>query len=122
MIHLHDLPDSAAMHAMETGEFPQELIEADHVAIIMTQSWCIEWLQMSSWLARLAKKGKPDEWDIQVYTLMYDKTDYFHRFMEHKEEVFGNHLIPYLRYYSKGVLKGESNYLPRGAFLQRFDS
>ena len=121
MIHLHELPDSAVQYAIENGDFPEDILAEEHVAVIMTQSWCIEWLQMRSWLKRLADKGKPEKLEIQVYTVVYDKADYFHEFMAHKEEVFGNQLVPYVRYYSRGALRSESNYLPRGAFLGRFE-
>ena len=122
MIHVHELPDEAARTAMETGEFPEEIIGQEHVAVVMTQSWCIEWVHMSSWLARLESKGRPADREIQVYTLVYDQKEYFGRFKNHKEQVFGNGLIPYVRYYSRGEYVGESNYLHRGHFLARFES
>ena len=120
MIHVYDLPDSAAQSAIDTGEFPTSLTSHDHVAIVMTQSWCVEWLHMKSWLSRLEKKGKPEDREIHVYVLVYDKVGYFQRFMEHKESVFGNSLIPYVRYYSRGTFLGDSNYVHRGAFLDQF--
>lgn len=121
MIRIHTLPDDAAQAAMDTGEFPQAITSGARVAVVMTQSWCPDWLRMNAWLTGFARQEKPADRDIDVYVLVYNKTDYFQRFLKLKEEVFGNGEIPYIRYYSNGTCTGESNYVPRGGFLARFD-
>ena len=120
MIHIHTLPDEAAKAAMESGEFPPEIISGARVAVVMTQSWCPEWLRMRSWLTGFERQGKPADREIDVHVLVYDKVDYFQQFRSHKETVFGNDQIPYIRYYERGTLTGESNYVHRGGFLERF--
>jgi hypothetical protein len=120
MVHLHALPDDAALAAIESGEFPADVTGAPNVAIIMTQSWCVDWIRMKAWLARFERRGAPENLEINVYVLEYNKVDYFHRFMEHKESVFANAQIPYIRYYSNGEFRGESNAVYRDDFLKRF--
>jgi hypothetical protein len=122
MIRIHDLPDEAARAAIRDGEFPSTITGGTHVAVIMTQNWCTDWMMMRSWLRHLAKNGKPTERDIDVYVLVYNKVEYFKEFQVHKENTFGNPLIPYVRYYSGGVYRGDSNQLRESPFLARFDT
>lgn len=121
MIQIHDLPNDAALAAIREGEFPSTIIGRPHVAIVMTQNWCPDWLRMRSWLKRMEKAGEPAGFDLDVYVLIYNKTDYFTEFLHHKENSFGNSVIPYVRYYAVGTYLGDSNQLSRDQFLATFD-
>ena len=61
-----------------------------------------------------------DEPGITVYAVVYDRLENFTDVMVFKETVFGNDLIPYVRYYRDGRLVAETNavYL-RKKFLKK---
>ena len=88
--------------AINSGEFKDDVISsADRVAVILTQSWCPQWLAMKSFVT--------DFTGADIWLLEYDLTDYFDTFRQFKEQKLGNDQIPYVRYYSEGVLVAESN-------------
>lgn len=99
-----------ALHAVEHGEFPEEVIASnDRVVVIMTQDWCSQWLLLNLWIRTIRVAA-----DVDLYELVYNRVDYFEEFLRLKEERWGNEAIPYLRSYRDGRLVGESNYLGRG--------
>ena len=57
--------------------------------------------------------------EIDVYVFVYDDSPVFDEFLAFKESVWGNNLIPYIRYYRRGRLRSESNYLSPEAFLDQ---
>jgi len=120
MIKIHDMPDDAALAAIQDGDFPSAITAGSHVAVVMTQNWCPDWLMMRSWLRKMSKKGEPATRDIDVYLLIYNKVHYFSEFLRHKENSFENQLIPYVRYYADGTYLGDSNQVSRDQFLARF--
>jgi hypothetical protein len=98
-----------AMHAITHGEFGYDLIRsADKVVIILTQSWCLQWHAMRRFVSEFSA--------AMVYCLEYDRTDFVDEFRVFKERVLGNDQIPYVRYYSVGVLVAESNAVSEEAF------
>jgi len=100
-----------ALAAVRDGEFSDDIIRsAEKVAVILTQSWCPQWHAM--------KQYAVDFSDAEIYSLEYDRTDYFDEFRQFKEEVMGNDQIPYVRYYTGGVLIAESNVVSEGIFRQ----
>ena len=106
MINKHKLTKEQALFAMKNGEFSSDIISSnDKVVIILTQSWCPQWIHMNSWIYSLDL-----EYDLDIYELIYNKVDYFNEFIYHKENIWQNHDIPYLRYYKNGKLFKESNY------------
>jgi len=121
VIRLHELPDDAALVAMNEGEFPHTVTGGAKVAVVMTQSWCPDWLGMRTWLRQLEQANEPAHSDIDVYVLVYNKVPYFREFMRFKETAFGNSRIPYVRYYSDGQYLGDSNQVQTVAFLSRFN-
>ena len=101
-----------ALAAIRNGEFGDDILRsADRVAVILTQSWCPQWQEMQRFLTDFS--------EAELYVLEYDRTDYFDAFRHFKEQVFGNDLIPYIRYYSRGTLVAESNAVSQDAF-QRY--
>ena len=120
MVYRKNISEEQAKTAIEHGEFTDDIVNSRaHVAIIMTQDWCPEWRMMQIWLKSLVKRKRPDDIDIDVYELEYDKLDSSDDFMRFKETTFGNSLIPYVRYYKDGKLIDESNYVKRDAFLSK---
>lgn len=98
-----------ALTAIRNGDFGDDIIcSAENVAVILTQNWCPQW--------RVMKQFAADFTGAEVYFLEYDKTDFFDAFRAFKEQVLGNDLIPYVRYYFKGVLIAESNAVPEAIF------
>lgn len=79
----------------------------------MTQDWCSEWKAMQQWIDTLEEHS-----DLDIYELIYNRVDYFKDFLTLKEKTWNNDLIPYVRYYSQGVLIHESNYVTREDFFR----
>jgi len=104
---MKSIDDKTLMHMIEKKEIPPSLIESsDHVAVVLTQSWCPQWLAMRLWLKRLAKKHP----HVHIYFLEYDKSPHFVPFMQFKEQHLGNDLVPYVRFFRKGEYQGDSNF------------
>lgn len=103
---------------MKNGEFEEALLEtSEHVAVILTQSWCPQWKFMERYLLKMVKHQSDTTENLSVYTLEYDKTFYFDKFRQFKESTFENHLVPYVRYYRRGKLTDTSNYVSKHGFL-----
>jgi len=106
---------------MQKGEFGRELTHSNtYVAVVLTQDWCAQWSAVQQWLRDLNKRREPHDLDIDVYQLVYNKKEYFDQFLRFKEDVLGNFLIPYIRYYGDGRLIGETNYVSMEEFIARF--
>jgi hypothetical protein len=102
-------------HAIVTGEFGPEVIASTaRVAVVLTQSWCPQWVMMRMWLERAEKDA-----DATVFFAEYDKEDYFEDFMAFKEDVLGNRSVPYVRYYRNGALTGDGNFIGRDGFVAK---
>lgn len=104
-----------AMYAIENGEFGKDITASKNkVVVIMTQDWCPQWLALKSWVYEIET-----EEDIDIYELEYNRVDYFDTFMNFKENIWGNHNVPYLRFYKEGTLINESNYIDRLQFIDK---
>lgn len=100
-----------ALDCVVHREFSQDiLLSAEKVAVILTQSWCPQWLAMKGFLGNMA--------GCEVYYLEYDREDYLEIFREFKEKVFGNDQIPYIRYYRNGALTRVSNAVSKEVFKE----
>ncbi len=100
-----------ALDAITNGEFGNDIIgTSEKVAVILTQSWCPQWYAMKLFAADFS--------GAEIYFLEYDRTNFFDEFRRFKEQVLGNDQIPYVRYYSDGVLIAESNYVSAETFQQ----
>lgn len=99
---------------MEAGEFaPGIIASSPYTAVILTQSWCSQWIWMKNYIQDLAADP-----DVSLFWVEYDKEPFFDDFLEYKEENLGNRQIPYVRYYRNGNLAHESNYIDRSGFLR----
>ena len=117
MIRQHGIDEESAREAIADGEFPEAMrTSRGLVAIVLTQDWCPQWTAMKRWLDEQEQTEAPEE-EIDVYELEYNRASFGDEFMRFKEEVLGNRLIPYVRYYRNGELVGESNYLSGERFL-----
>ncbi len=100
--------------AAATGEFgPDVLGAASSVAVVLTQSWCPQWVWMRSYLMTMPVRA-----DLAVFWVEYDREDFFESFMSFKETVLGNDQVPYVRYYRGGALVRETNFIDKGGFLR----
>lgn len=127
MIAQRNLSADQVRYAVDHGEFGNDVLEANrNVAVVMTQSWCLQWVFMKRWIEREAEIGPeaattpPGEPSILVFVLVYDTEPFFREFLGFKERHFGNAQVPYVRYYRDGKLLQESNYLPRKRFVGVF--
>lgn len=122
MVERKLLSDEHAVFALQHHEFPDEVIAcAPSVAVILTQSWCPQWHAMRTWLTELERERPLDrEQPIVLWELEYDLKSFFRPFLQMKEAVWQNRLVPYVRYYRRGQLYDTSNYLPRERFLRKF--
>ena len=119
MISIREISDLQAEEAIRQGAFPRELLNPDGCAVvILTQSWCGQWTALQRTLREIEQENL---WEgpeaLHIWTIEYDRKPYFEKFMNFKETVFGNGLVPYLRYYRDGRLTGESNYVSRHGLL-----
>jgi hypothetical protein len=104
-----------AIHAIKTGEFGDDVIASNtKVAVLLTQDWCPQWHSMKGWLYDL-------DMDCDLHELIYNLEDYFDEFKNFKETKWRNGLVPYIRYYFKGKLVHESNYVSREEFMRNFE-
>lgn len=119
MINRRKITEKQTREAIANGEFGKEVVASQkHVAIILTQSWCSQWVHLNRSLESLEQKY---EYEIDIYELEYDKVDYFDDFRRFKENTLKNDLIPYIRYYTDGKLVGETNYVSVNEFLSMFN-
>jgi hypothetical protein len=110
---IKEITRAQAFTAIKTGEFGADITRSgNNVAVLMTQDWCPRWADMKRWFYSL-------EGDFHVYVLIYNKEDYFEEFRHFKESVWKNDRIPYVRYYSGGVLTSDSNHVTRDEFMKR---
>jgi len=116
MATTHELTGEQIAFAIENREFGDDVLLSNRcVAVVLSQSWCPQWMMVSRWLDKL-----PDEADIDIYISVYDRKDYYQEFMHFKETVFDNREVPYIRYYRDGKLFKETNYTSKDFFLKSF--
>lgn len=118
---IRTLSEQEARYAMENGEFSASLInKVQHLAIILTQSWCPQWRFLQAYLEGLEPQLEAQHsGKTAILSMEYDKTAIFHPFMHFKETVFKNDQVPYIRYYKNGKLITESNFISAQGFRDR---
>jgi len=119
MIRRLELTGEQAAFAMRQGEFDQGVRGASRlVAVVLTQDWCGQWAAMDGYLAEMG--SRQPKLDLTIFLLEYNRVSYFQEFLNFKEQVLGNRVIPYVRYYRDGSLVGQSNYVSERQFLSFF--
>ncbi len=119
MFRIHPLPQAEVQHALQHGEFSPDITTRPS-AVIMSQDWCPDWRAMEKWLDAWKTHNKPEQ-DIDIYLYLYNRSPEFLKFLALKENIWNNHLIPYVRYYCGRHLIAESNYVTPEGFLKRFE-
>ncbi|WP_455381120.1 hypothetical protein [Salinispira pacifica] len=121
MLRLRSLAENQCRFAMANGDFGDDVKSSTrYVAVVLTQSWCPDWKWMQGWLERQSRQGQPEDLDIEVWELEYNRAPFFDDFRSFKERQFDNYQIPYVRYYVDGEYIGDSNQLSADAFYARF--
>ena len=122
MIILKRLTAEQVHTTIARGEFDQDVIAPErNVAVVMTQSWCGQWLFMRLWIDKEARAAAGDGQPvIDVFVLEYDREPFFAEFLAFKEQRFGNTYVPYIRFYRNGRLVQETNYVSKSAFYGVF--
>ncbi|HET7838848.1 MAG TPA: hypothetical protein VFL04_03750 [Rectinemataceae bacterium] len=106
------------LDAVERGDFDESIrAAAPSVAVVLTQSWCVQWQWMRSYLEQIG-----EEPGRQIFWVEYDNEDFFEPFMAFKEDVFGNREVPYVRYYRGGQFVKASNFIDKTGFLKALAS
>ena len=91
---------------------------AENVIAIFTQDWCGDWKGLDRELKANEEKSPID---ITIYICMYNQTSLYEPFMNFKETVWNNGLIPYLRYYKNGSFVKDTNHLPFQRLIKAFE-
>lgn len=98
---------------LKNGEFPADVIAAAaNTAVVLTQDWCPQWTVMKRYL--------PGITEAAVFFIEYNREPRADEYMRAKETLFGNELIPYVRYYRNGAFAGDSNFVFKDNFLDFF--
>lgn len=101
---------------LETKEFGQDVIATSpRVAVVLTQDWCPQWTAMKRYLSNLNEEG------LSIFYIEYNREARSQEFMHAKETIFGNDLIPYVRYYKEGKCVATSNFVFKDDFLGLFE-
>ncbi len=114
---MRKLTRQECLDAIEKGDFDASVTAAAQaVAVVLTQSWCVQWTWMRSYLEQFQTDAKRE-----VFWVEYDNEDFFEKFMTFKEEVLGNRTIPYVRFYREGRLVKESNFIDKAGFQKALE-
>ena len=98
---------------LKNGEFSAEVTAAAaNTAVVLTQDWCPQWTVMKRYL--------PGITEAAVFFIEYNREPRADEYMRAKETLFGNELIPYVRYYRNGAFAGDSNFVFKDNFLDFF--
>lgn len=121
MLKLEQLTEEQARATIAEKELPESLRNRERfTALVATQDWCPDWHAVARWLEKHAKKERPEDIDITVFTLEYNKLPFFDEFREMKEQTWQNFFVPYIRYYVDGHLVDESNQVSADDFVTTF--
>ena len=83
MIHIISLSDDDCLYAIERKEFSEAIVNAgENVAVVMSQDWCPQWLQMNRFLNDEVNNQTVE---ITVFIVEYNKRSFFNNFMKIKD-------------------------------------
>jgi glutaredoxin len=117
---IQTLTKEECFYAIEHGDFSESVrAKTQKTVIILTQSWCPQWLAMRRYLDEALKKAEEASIDLSIFFVEYDKQSWIDEFMRFKEDGFKNREIPYVRYYQNGKFTEDSNFISLGGFLKK---
>lgn len=109
MLKFKNIEENEIEKIIETKEVTDNIKNEDkNVITIFTQDWCGDWKNLEKEL----KANENTDIDITVFICIYNKIKLYEEFMSFKENIWGNELIPYLRYYKDGKFLKDTNHLP----------
>lgn len=104
---------------IDTKEVSDNIKNAsENVLAIFTQDWCGDWKGLER---ELNANENNSDIDITIFICMYNQTSLYEPFMNFKETVWKNALIPYLRYYKNGSFVKDTNHLPFQRLIKAFE-
>ncbi len=117
MIRHITMSDEQARAAIKAGDIPEDVrAAADNVILVLTQSWCPQWMFMKISLKGLGKG--PEDMDVAVVVFEYDRSPEFNSFMAFKENTFRNWEVPYVRLYKGGNFLADGNHFPASRMIE----
>ena len=118
MLTFKTIDDKEMQHIMDTKEVSDDIKKSsENVLAIFTQDWCGDWKGLQRELN--ANKDNSNI-DIAIFICMYNESPLYEPFMNFKETVWNNYLIPYLRYYKNGSFVKDTNHLPFQRLIKAF--
>lgn len=108
------ITNEQALQMISEKAISKDLIENSEITVFaFTQHWCPQWTIMVSYFDSIIAEYP----SLTIYTFEYDKEPCFNEFMNFKENVLKNSLVPFMRYYNKGQLVNESNFCMKEDFI-----
>ncbi|WP_295158946.1 hypothetical protein [uncultured Brachyspira sp.] len=118
MLIFKDIDDKEMQNIIDTKEVSDNIKkDAENVLAVFTQDWCGDWNN----LKRELDANKDNSIDITIFICMYNQSPLYEPFMNFKETVWNNGLIPYLRYYKNGSFIKDTNHLPFQRLIKAFE-
>ena len=119
MITFKTIDDREMQNIIDTKEVSDDIKKsAENVLVVCTQDWCGDWKSLER---ELKSNEDKSHIDITIYICMYNQSSLYESFMNFKENVWNNDLIPYLRYYKNGSFIKDSNHLPFQRLIKVFE-
>ncbi len=118
MIHIHTINDTDMQNIIDNKDIPDSIKnKSENVIAIFTQDWCGDWHRVQN---ELEKNKDINDIDIDVFICVYNQSALHEPFMNFKESVWNNDLIPYLRFYKNGNFIKDSNIIAFFKILEIF--
>lgn len=119
MLTFNKIDDKEMQNIIDTKEVSDNIKNAsENVLAIFTQDWCGDWKGLERELKANEEKSPVD---ITIFICLYNESPLYESFMNFKENIWNNELIPYLRYYKKGELLKDGNHLPFQRLIKVFE-
>ncbi|WP_295162292.1 hypothetical protein [uncultured Brachyspira sp.] len=118
MLTFKTIDEKEMQNIIDTKEISDNIKnDSENVIAIFTQNWCGDWKGLQR---ELNANEKTCPIDITIYVCLYNESSLYESFMNFKETVWNNDLIPYLRYYKNGSFIKDTNHLPFQRLIKIF--
>lgn len=119
MLTFKEIDDKEMQNIIDTKEVSENIKNAsENVLAIFTQDWCGDWKGLER---ELNNNKDNSNIDITIFICMYNQSSLYETFMNFKESIWQNELIPYLRYYKNGNFIKDTNHLPFQRVMKYFE-